>query len=84
MNQLYYGDNLEILRRHIQDETVDLCYIDPPFNSKRNYNQIYLNIGEDKAQAQPLWIPGHGIATPMIACVKSWIMPAAYIDILDD
>src|SRR5947209_4527326 len=53
MNQLYYGDNLEVLRKHIRDETVDLCYIDPPFNSKRNYNQIYNNIGhEDLAQAQ--------------------------------
>lgn len=52
-NYLYYGDNLDILRRRIKDETVDLCYIDPPFNSKRNYNQIYNNIGnEDQAQAQ--------------------------------
>jgi site-specific DNA-methyltransferase (adenine-specific) len=51
-NALYYGDNLDILRRKIKDETVDLCYIDPPFNSKRNYNQIYNNIGEeDRAQA---------------------------------
>ncbi|MFM6021398.1 MAG: DNA-methyltransferase, partial [Dolichospermum sp.] len=53
VNQLYYGDNLEVLRRYIKDESVDLCYIDPPFNSKRNYNQIYNNIGaEGKAQAQ--------------------------------
>lgn len=53
MNSLYYGDNLEVLRKYIKDETVDLCYIDPPFNSKRNYNQIYNNIGtEDRAQAQ--------------------------------
>ena len=52
-NKLYYGDNLEVLRKYIKDETIDLCYIDPPFNSKRNYNQIYNNIGkEDKAQAQ--------------------------------
>jgi DNA modification methylase len=52
-NKLFYGDNLEVLRKHIKTETVDLCYIDPPFNSKRNYNQIYNNIGtEDKAQAQ--------------------------------
>jgi DNA modification methylase len=52
-NKLFYGDNLEVLKRHIKDETVDLCYIDPPFNSKRNYNQIYNAIGEeDKAQAQ--------------------------------
>ncbi|MFM5887769.1 MAG: hypothetical protein ACKOQS_05680, partial [Dolichospermum sp.] len=53
VNQLFYGDNLEVLRKHIKDETVDLCYIDPPFNSKRNYNQIYNNVGkEDKAQTQ--------------------------------
>ena len=52
-NKLFYGDNLEILRKFIKDESIDLCYIDPPFNSKRAYNQIYKNIGqEDKAQAQ--------------------------------
>lgn len=51
---LYYGDNLDLLRnrRFVRDESVDLCYIDPPFNSKRRYNQIYNNIGyEDRAQA---------------------------------
>lgn len=53
-NKLFYGDNLDVLRRKIHDETVDLCYIDPPFNSKRNYFQIYNNIGTDgdKAQSQ--------------------------------
>ncbi len=53
MNKLFYGDNLDVMRKFISDETVDLCYIDPPFNSKRNYNQIDNNIGtEDRAQAQ--------------------------------
>jgi site-specific DNA-methyltransferase (adenine-specific) len=54
MNTLFYGDNLEILRNRIADNSIDLCYIDPPFNSKRNYFQIYNNIGgeQDKAQAQ--------------------------------
>ena len=33
-NALYYGDNLDILRRYIQDETIDLVYLDPPFKSK--------------------------------------------------
>lgn len=52
-NELYYGDNLDVLRRKIASESVDLCYIDPPFNSKRNYFQIYNNQGsEDRAQAQ--------------------------------
>jgi site-specific DNA-methyltransferase (adenine-specific) len=53
MNRLYYGDNIDVLRRKVRDESVSLCYIDPPFNSKRNYNQIYNNVGrEDRAQAQ--------------------------------
>lgn len=55
MNKLFYGDNLAILRdrKKIPEESVDLCYIDPPFNSKRTYNQIYNNLGgEDRAQAQ--------------------------------
>ncbi len=41
MKSLYYGDNLDVLRNNIPTDSVDLCYIDPPFNSKRNYNQIY-------------------------------------------
>src|SRR6266487_2518369 len=56
MNKLFYGDNLDVMRKFIRPicvVTVDLCYIDPPFNSKRNYNQIYNNVGsEDRAQAQ--------------------------------
>jgi DNA modification methylase len=52
-NKLFYGDNLDVLRRKIESRSVDLCYIDPPFNSKRNYFQIYNNQGsEDRAQAQ--------------------------------
>jgi adenine specific DNA methylase Mod len=52
-NTLFYGDNLEILRNKVADESVHLCYVDPPFNSKRNYNQIYNKIGEeDLAQEQ--------------------------------
>src|SRR5664280_1742742 len=36
MNQLYYGDNLQVLREHIADESVDLIYLDPPFNSNKH------------------------------------------------
>ena len=41
MNQLYYGDNLQVQREHIADESVDLIYLDPPFNSKRDYNLLF-------------------------------------------
>ena len=50
-NKLFYGDNLEVLRKYTKDDTIDLCYIDPPFNSKRNYNQIYNNIGKGRSSA---------------------------------
>lgn len=41
MNRLYYGDNLEVLRKYVADDSVDLVYLDPPFNSNRNYNVIF-------------------------------------------
>ncbi|MDP8240432.1 MAG: DNA methyltransferase [Candidatus Hatepunaea meridiana] len=40
-NQLYFGDNLNVLRKFIPDESVDLIYLDPPFNSERAYNVIF-------------------------------------------
>ncbi|MBV7257174.1 restriction endonuclease [Pacificimonas sp. WHA3] len=41
MNTLHYGDNLHVLREHIADESVDLVYLDPPFNSNANYNILF-------------------------------------------
>jgi len=40
-NTLYYGDNLVILREFIKDESIDLIYLDPPFNSKATYNVLF-------------------------------------------
>ncbi len=40
-NALYYGDNLDILRRYIDDDSVDLVYLDPPFQSGRDYNVLF-------------------------------------------
>jgi site-specific DNA-methyltransferase (adenine-specific) len=40
-NTLYYGDNLDVLRAHIKDESVDLIYLDPPFNSNASYNILF-------------------------------------------
>lgn len=51
-NTLYYGDNLDILRKHLQDETVDLIYLDPPFNSARDYNVLFREQSGEPAQAQ--------------------------------
>lgn len=51
-NLLYYGDNLDILRRHIKDESVDLVYLDPPFNSDQNYNVLFAEHNGSKSAAQ--------------------------------
>ena len=50
-NVLYYGDNLDVLRRHVGDDSVDLVYLDPPFNSNATYNLLFEEHGE-KAAAQ--------------------------------
>jgi 16S rRNA G966 N2-methylase RsmD len=41
VNFLYYGDNLDVLRTHIKDESVDLVYLDPPFKSNQDYNVLF-------------------------------------------
>ena len=51
MNTLFYGDNLDVLRRHIGDESVDLVYLDPPFKSNQDYNVLFSEHGT-KAAAQ--------------------------------
>jgi site-specific DNA-methyltransferase (adenine-specific) len=51
-NVLYYGDNLEILRKYIPDNSVDLIYLDPPFNSKATYNVLYKEQTGEPSQAQ--------------------------------
>ena len=49
-NQLYFGDNLSVLREHVPDESVDLIYLDPPFNSNATYNVLFEEkTGEDSA-----------------------------------
>ena len=51
-NILYYGDNLDILRRYVKDETVDLVYLDPPFNSDQNYNVLFAEQNGSRSSAQ--------------------------------
>ena len=52
MNRLYYGDNLQVLREHIAAASVDLIYLDPPFNSKRDYNLLFKSPKRPASDAQ--------------------------------
>ncbi len=51
-NTLFYGDNLSILREHIADASVDLVYLDPPFNSSRNYNVLFKDEAGKDSESQ--------------------------------
>jgi DNA modification methylase len=51
-NRLYYGDNLEVLRRYVKDETVDLVYLDPPFNSRQDYNVLFAEKDGSQSSSQ--------------------------------
>lgn len=52
MNKLYYGDNLCVLRGCIDDESVDLVYLDPPFNSQATYNVLFRSTAGERSKAQ--------------------------------
>ena len=52
MNRLYYGDNLDVLKRHVDDESVDLIYLDPPFNSNASYNVLFAEKDGTQAASQ--------------------------------
>ena len=51
-NTLYYGDNLGVMREHLPDESVDLVYLDPPFNSNANYNVLFREKTGEESPAQ--------------------------------
>lgn len=52
MGELYWGDNLTILRDHIASDSIDLIYLDPPFNSNRNYNVLFKEKNRHESDAQ--------------------------------
>jgi hypothetical protein len=53
MNTLYYGYNLKILREYIKDETINLVYLDTPFNFNRDYNVLFKDESGKKVQMPP-------------------------------
>jgi 16S rRNA G966 N2-methylase RsmD len=51
-NKLYYGDNLDVLQRYLKDESVDLVYLDPPFNSRQDYNVLFAEKDGSQSSSQ--------------------------------
>ena len=51
-NKLYFGDNLKILREYVTDASVDLIYLDPPFNSSATYNVLFKEKSGEESAAQ--------------------------------
>jgi site-specific DNA-methyltransferase (adenine-specific) len=54
VNTLYYGDNLKVLREHVAGESVDLVYLDPPFNSNATYNVLFRAPDGSQSHAGPM------------------------------
>jgi site-specific DNA-methyltransferase (adenine-specific) len=86
MNKLYFGDNLEVLRENIKPESVDLIYLDPPFNSNANYNVLFRSPQETtSAQAgafMDTWIWGEEANWAFREIMKEGGGIARYIDAL--
>jgi hypothetical protein len=58
MGTLYYGDNLDILLRYLKDESVDLVYLDSPFNSAQNYNAFFQEKDGSRVATAPRYADG--------------------------
>jgi site-specific DNA-methyltransferase (adenine-specific) len=68
--ELYWGDNLDVLRTYVADESVDVIYLDPPFNSSRNYNVLFRDDDRHESDAQigAFIDPGTGRTRSMDLC----------------
>jgi site-specific DNA-methyltransferase (adenine-specific) len=51
-NELYFGDNLAVLQESVKDESVDLVYLDPPFNGQATYNALFKAPSGEQSPAQ--------------------------------
>ena len=71
MNKLFYGDNLDVMRKFIRDETVDLCYIDPPFPTAITTRNTTTPAPKTAHRDRRLPTPGHGTTTPTFVTKKS-------------
>ena len=68
-NTLYYGDNLSVLQQHVADSTVDLVYLDPPFNSNRDYNVLFR---EQSGRESPAQIKAFGDTWNWAGAAEAW------------
>ena len=68
-NTLFYGDNLSILQQHVDDATVDLIYLDPPFNSNRDYNVLFR---EQSGKESPAQIKAFGDTWNWAGAAEAW------------
>ncbi|MCX6380845.1 MAG: DNA methyltransferase [Armatimonadetes bacterium] len=69
MNTLYFGDNLNVLEKHIADESVDLVYLDPPFNSNRDHNVLFK---EQSGHESPAQIKAFGDTWNWAGAMEAW------------
>jgi 16S rRNA G966 N2-methylase RsmD len=73
-NKLYYGDNLDVLRANVASESVDLVYLDPPFNSNASYNVLFKRQAarSPRRRSKRSMTPGTGTNPPSAPSTKLW------------
>ena len=83
-NKLYFGDNLDILREHVATKSIDLIYLDPPFNSNATYNVLFQEKSGERSAAQiTAFDDNTGKAKTIIIQVKSGHVNRSYIATLN-
>jgi len=83
---LYYGDNLEVMREHIRDDSVDVIYLDPPFNSNKDYNVLFREPGGAPSEAQitafeDTWHWNHDVEGTFRELIR--IAPSPVVDVMN-
>ena len=68
-NTLFYGDNLEVMQKHIDAASVDLVYLDPPFNSNRDYNVLFK---EQSGESSPVQLKAFGDTWKWANAADDW------------
>ena len=68
-NTLFYGDNLDVLAKHVADASIDLIYLDPPFNSNRDYNVLFK---EQSGKESPAQIKAFGDTWNWAGAAEVW------------
>jgi site-specific DNA-methyltransferase (adenine-specific) len=83
-NVLYCGDNLEVLEEYVPEESIDLVYIDPPFNSQRTFNVVYKDSRAQERAFKDYWSWAEAASTYVTYVSEAPIKIRSLLNLLHD